>query len=121
MVNKIEVKETVLGTHCWSNCPHEEVKFLQNEHHHDFTIRVSCEVTHDDRDIEFIMLRLVLKRFIWEQYANENPVDYFLVRFGLRSCEIISNEIREHLINTYGDKNWKVNVSEDDVCRGGNW
>jgi 6-pyruvoyl-tetrahydropterin synthase len=117
MANKIEVKETVLGTHCWSNCPHEEVKFLQNEHHHDFTIRVSCEVEHDDRDIEFIMLRITIKKFIEEFYSIKN----YIVRFGSRSCEMISNEIKDELIDRYGDKNWKVNVSEDEVYRGGNW
>lgn len=117
MVNKIEIKETVLGTHSWSNCPFDEVDFLINEHHHDFTIRVSCEVGHDDRDIEFIMLRIELKKFISFTY----PVRNYIIRFGGRSCEMISNEIKEHMIKKYGDKNWKVNVSEDEVYRGGDW
>jgi len=63
---KIQVKENVLGTHYWSKCPHKEVSFLKNEHHHDFWIRVECEVTHDDREIEFLMLRIWLQKHVIE-------------------------------------------------------
>ena len=114
---KIEIKEIVLGTHYWEDCPFDEVVFLRNEHHHDFTIFVSCDVEHNDRDIEFIMLRIWLKKFIKNTYMVDNEI----VRFCGRSCEMISSEIKEALIKQYSDKNWKVSVSEDGIYKGGDW
>ena len=115
---KIEIKHTVLGTHQWSNCPHEDVSFLRNEHHHDFTIRVSTEVVHDDRDIEFIMLRIDLMQILATTFINQN----YIVKFENRSCEMISNDIRKELIKRYkGNYDFKVSVSEDETYRGGDW
>jgi hypothetical protein len=116
-MNKIEVREIVLGVHNWSNCPHKEVDFLTYPHHHDFVIRVSCEVDHNDRDVEFIMLRIWVKKFIKNRYNIKDEIVYF----GSRSCEMISDDITKGLIETYGEKKWKVNVSEDDIQRGGQW
>lgn len=116
-MSKIKIKEVVLGTHCWENCPHEEVKFLRNEHHHDFQIFVEAEVDHDDRDIEFIKLRIWLKKYIKANYNIEHEI----IRFGSRSCEMISQEITDALIKDFGDKKWKVSVSEDGTYTGGEW
>jgi len=114
---KIKIREIILGTHCWKKCPFEIVSFLRNEHHHDFHIFIEAEVKHDDRDIEFIMLRIWLKKFIKFNYKIQDEI----YRFGSRSCEMISKEIKEALIKDYGYKNWKVSVSEDNVYTGGEW
>ncbi len=114
---KVEIKHTVLGTHKWSACPFDEVKFLRNEHHHDFTIRVETEVKHDDREIEFIKLRIELIKFLKSGYKTINEI----TRFNEKSCEQISNEIKQHLEVVYPTHDFKVNVSEDEVYRGGEW
>lgn len=115
--NKVEFKETVLGTHCWTNCPYEEVAFLKNEHHHDFTFTVSCDVEHNDRDLEFIMLRVALKKFMKGYYKIDNEI----FRFGSRSCEMLSDEVCSFFEEEYGVRNWKVSVSEDGTYKGGKW
>lgn len=114
---KIEIKDKFLGTHYWTGCPYKEVAFLKNEHHHDFYINICCEVKHNDRDIEFIMLRIWLIKFMNKFYLKENEI----FRFSGRSCEMISEDIKKNLIKDFGDKNWKVSVSEDNNYKGGDW
>jgi len=114
---KIEVKHTVLGTHQWSSCPFKEVEFLRNEHHHDFTVRAVLEVNHEDRELEFILVRIELIKAIEKLYPKKNHI----VRFGERSCEMISTEIQRELYLVLGQGNFKVNVSEDETYRGGDW
>ena len=114
---RIKVKEEVLGTHSWSTCPIDAVGFLKNEHHHNFQIHVECKVLHDNRELEFLTLRTHLKKII----AYCFPVRDGIVRFGDRSCEQISNEITKHLVQHYGERDWKVHVYEDNVQAGGKW
>ena len=114
---KIEVTDSFLGTHFWKDCPFEEVAFLKHEHHHDFIVKASCVVVHDDRDIEFLRVRKAIRKFMSSNYVKQ----YEIIRFCGRSCEMISTEITEFLKNTFGDKNWKVSVSEDGNARGGDW
>ena len=115
---KISIKDSFLGTHNWEKCPHEEVSFLRNEHHHNFHIEIQCDVEHNDRAIEFIMLRIWLIKFMKRSYTRQNEI----YRFGSRSCEMLSAEITQALNSHYGeDFNWKVSVSEDNVYKGGNW
>lgn len=111
---KIQVKHVVLGTHQWESCPLKEVEFLKHEHHHDFTIRVVTNVTHDNRMIEFIMLRISLMKIL-ERYPGK-----YIKRFGNSSCEMLSREIAELLKIDYG-QDFKVSVSEDDTYMGGEW
>ena len=57
------------GLHFWQNAP-EEVGFLRQTHRHIFHVRVEVNVTHDDRDIEFIMMKRHLEQFIPEAQAK---------------------------------------------------
>jgi hypothetical protein len=113
---KIEVKHTVLGTHRWTACPHKEVDFLRNEHLHDFTIRASCNVTHTDRQVEFILVRIRIIEYFEMNHARKDSI----YRFGELSCEALSKRIEDHLKRAF-HKNFKVNVSEDETYRGGDW
>ncbi len=114
---KIKFKDTFLGTHYWTDCPHEEVDFLKNEHHHDFVVTVQCTVNHEDRDLEWIMLRCELKKFMRDNYHS----DYEIIRFEGRSCETIAAEICTYFKTKYAKHNWKVSVSEDNIYEGGEW
>ena len=44
------------GKHMWPDAP-AEVGFLRHLHRHLFKVRVEVEVKHDDRDVEFFILK----------------------------------------------------------------
>ena len=120
---QIKVKHIVLGTHNWPDVDKffPEVGFLQYEHHHDFHIYVECNVTHDDREIEFIVLRLELMKIIDNTYPGQ-----YIKKFGSSSCEMIGQVILEQLEKKYRKqkffkkvkRNWKVSVFEDNIQGG---
>ena len=105
-----------MGTHYWPEAS-GDVAFLKHEHHHDFHIYVECDVKDNNRQIEFLRLRIYLKKLITYLY----PVQNGIVRFQESSCEMISETIQKHLIKSYGNLNWKVYVSEDGIQTGGIW
>jgi hypothetical protein len=92
------------GTHNWPNCPYEDVKFLRDPHRHIFHVKAYKEVTHADRDIEFIRLKREIQQYLYQEYfvAKEN---YHIL--GAKSCEMIALE----LISKF--KLSKCDVSED--------
>jgi len=57
------------GFHCWPAAP-EEVAFLRDRHRHRFHWKVWWNVTHHDRDKEFILLQRAVAKSISEQQAN---------------------------------------------------
>ena len=112
---RIKVKHIVLGTHNWPGAEEHfpEVGFLKHEHHHDFHIYVECDVEHHDREIEFIMLRIEIMKFLDLQYDGS-----YIKKFGARSCEMIASETLQYLKGIYGDRNWEVSVFEDNIQGG---
>ena len=112
---RIRVKHVVLGTHNWPSAGEvfPEVRFLQHEHHHDFHIWAECDVNHDDREIEFIMLRVELMKII-----DINWTGKYIKKFGPSSCEMIGKEILTALEKKYGSRNWKIEVYEDAIQGG---
>ena len=109
---RIKVKHVVLGTHNWPNAEEvfPEVGFLSHEHHHDFNISVECDVNHHDREIEFIMLRVELMKFIDQKWPGK-----YIKKFGPFSCEQIGQVIQTHMENIYGMRNWTIEVFEDNI------
>ena len=87
------------ATHCWPGAT-APVAFLQNEHRHIFKISARAEVSHNDRDIEFITLKEIIQKFCDEQWAGRD--------IGSTSCE----DIAETLLNAF-DEIDSVTVSED--------
>jgi len=81
----------------------DDVAFLRNEHRHIFHFKIYCQVESDDREIEFIRF----KRWI-EQYINELDKD-----LDIKSCEMISNCIAEHIQLNYPNRKIIIEVSED--------
>lgn len=80
----------VEGLHCWPECPYEEVKYLRDPHRHVFHIKATKKVTHDDRDVEFIMLKHKIEDYFYEKYFDS---DLRLMNFGSMSCEMIAKEL----------------------------
>jgi hypothetical protein len=77
------------GTHSWPGCPFEEVAYLRDPHRHVFHIKAYKEVSHNDRDVEFIMLKHQI-RLHFLQYSQP---EFNLCVFGAKSCEMIATEL----------------------------
>jgi hypothetical protein len=81
----------------------EDVSFLGYPHRHIFHFRVSIQVFHDDRDIEFIQF----KRWLENLYsANTLQLDY-------KSCEMIADDLNTQIENKYPGREVWIEVSED--------
>ena len=110
MVEKkyIYVKFAKEGIHCYpeagTNKNLEDVSFLQYPHRHMFHFSVMIEVTHDNRDIEFIQL----KRYC-EGLYNDG-----VLQLNSKSCEMIATELADTLEKKYPGRDISVDVSEDD-------
>ena len=94
----------VEGLHSWPNCPFKEVQYLCDPHRHVFHIKANKKVTHDDRDVEFIMLKHMIETYLYDVYFDGNP---HLLNFKNMSCEMIA----KNLITKFNLT--KCEVSED--------
>ena len=86
----------------------ERIKFLESMHRHMFKVEVKISVTHDDRELEFFLVKWALNEFI-----NSVNMDY-------KSCEMMAHEIiDDFLIPNYGqNRYYEVTVSEDGESDG---
>lgn len=93
------------GIHCWPDADkHKGVEFLQHPHRHIFHFYVKMEVTHDDREVEFILF----KRWLENLYTEKTLIlDY-------KSCEMIANDLIEQVSKIYTNRDITVSVFEDD-------
>jgi hypothetical protein len=82
-----------------------DVSFLANPHRHIFHFRVSIDVYHNDRDIEFIQF----KRWLESLYTGEQNC----LRLDYKSCEMIADELYVQIANRYPDRDVIISVSED--------
>ena len=94
-------REEVEGFHRWPDAP-DEVAFLRNEHRHIFGVRVDVRVSHDDRDVEFIIGRRALGL-----YLSQIPPS------GTESCEMIARRVRNYFAEVHGWTVVRVEVDED--------
>jgi hypothetical protein len=66
------------GFHRWPDAP-AEVAFLRDRHRHEFHVKAYRTVTHDNRDIEFILLKRHIAQVISltqsDAYCKANDVD----------------------------------------------
>jgi hypothetical protein len=79
------------------------VSFLGYPHRHIFHFRVRVSVTHNDRDIEFIMFKRELEALYNDQL--------FLLDF--KSCEMIAEDLIDYISKQYPGRYIEVGVSED--------
>jgi hypothetical protein len=81
----------------------DDVSFLGYPHRHMFHFRVSIQVWHDDREIEFIQFSRWLQRLFSEDVMT---LDY-------KSCEMIADEMFAHIDQKYPGREVTIEVSED--------
>src|SRR5882672_2854906 len=81
------------GIHCWPACPFEEVSYLRDPHRHIFHITAYKEVCHDDRDVEFIMLKHGIEQFLDIKYPPAQP--NLCAQLGATSCEMLARQLME--------------------------
>lgn len=96
------------GIHCWPEAP-EEVKFLRDPHRHIFEVVIEMQVFHDDREVEFIMLKHKVNKWL-DVHKDNNGV----WQMGRMSCEQVAEQLIELLESKYGKGRWiAVSVYED--------
>ena len=81
------------------------VAFLANPHRHIFHFRVSIDVWHNDRDIEFIQF----KRWLEALYSGANTV----LALDYKSCEMIADDLYLQIAARYPNRCVIIEVSED--------
>lgn len=95
------------GIHCYPAAGTElnlqDVSFLAYPHRHIFHFKVSIDVFHNDRDIEFIQF----KRWLESLYTTSTlQLDY-------NSCEMIADDLYIQIASKYPNRNVTISISED--------
>jgi hypothetical protein len=98
---QIFVKTQFVGYHSWKDAP-DEVGFLRNEHRQDFHVKAIIPVSHEDRQLEFFMVKNRMDSFIAH---NLSGLDM--------SCETFASTIGLWLVNLYHLPSVIVEVDED--------
>lgn len=101
-VKTIFVKFQKEGIHKYPDAP-EGVEFLRHPHRHMFHFEVELEVFHDDRDIEFILLKRELEALYDEKTLQ---LDY-------KSCEMMSDDLAAYIQEKYPNRHLTIEISED--------
>ena len=106
----IKVRTQFEGFHFYPNASEidKRITFLEVPHRHMFHVEVKIGVTHDDRELEFFLVKWALQEFI--QNGDQNH----------KSCEMIAKDIlHNHLMPDYGDERYyEIVVSEDGESDG---
>ena len=82
-----------------------DVSFLASPHRHIFHFRVSIDVFHNDRDIEFIQF----KRWLESLYSGNNTV----LALDWKSCEMIADDLYTQIAARYPERAVWIEVAED--------
>jgi hypothetical protein len=82
-----------------------DVSFLASPHRHIFHFRISIDVFHNDRDIEFIQF----KRWVEGLYSGNQSV----LQLDYKSCEMIADDLYIQIANRYPGRCVTIEVSED--------
>lgn len=111
---KIFVQFQKEGIHCYpaaatdprlNTAGEYDVSFLANPHRHIFHFRVSIDVFHSDRDIEFIQF----KRWCESLYSGSSSV----LELDWKSCEMIADDLYLQIAAQYPGRAVTIEVSED--------
>jgi hypothetical protein len=103
MVSFIKVQFDFEGFHLYDGAP-KEVEFLKHLHRHLFNVRVSIQVKHDDRELEFFIVRRELIDMINKLYPEKI----------VGSCEMVAKDLYHYIKRNYGHERLvKVEVYED--------
>lgn len=80
------------STHKWEACPFKEVAYLKDLHRHMFHICCKKQVAHSDRDIEIIMMKHSILKYLKSKYPES---------LGPMSCEMLAEELVSHFGLSY--------------------
>jgi hypothetical protein len=87
-----------------------DVSFLASPHRHIFHFRVSIDVFHNDRDIEFIQF----KRWLENLYSGTGPYnENRVLELNYKSCEMIADDLYLQIAGRYPGRAVTIEVSED--------
>jgi hypothetical protein len=118
--SSIKVHTTFEGVHFYPGAP-ELVKDLQSPHRHVFHVRFQVEVFHEDREIEFFLLKHDIEKSISSCLGSDSTFyGNAVIYLGACSCEMIAQKIYDSLAKKYDLNKRKViiSVSEDDNNEG---
>lgn len=77
MLKTIYVRTSFVGFHKWETAP-QEVSFLRDLHRHIFNVKVTLQVSHSDRDVEFFLLKkdvdFIISSFVYADWLNAKLV-----------------------------------------------
>ena len=90
---KIFVTTQFAGLHRWKDAP-EEVSFLREYHRHMFHVRFEVEVSEEDREIEFILLKKELNRLVEILFVG-TKLDASCETIARRICDFMTRERRQ--------------------------
>lgn len=82
----IKISTQFESIHQYSDAP-DEVAFLRHPHRHVFHVIAQIEVYHDDRELEFIIVKRDLERFIARRFNALQGA----------SCEMVATTIYDYL------------------------
>ena len=82
-----------------------DVSHLGFRHMHYFNFKVWVQVTHENRQIEFIQMR----RWIEDLYSKG------ILELDNQSCEMMSDALYEKLIDRYPGMEIKIDISEEGI------
>jgi hypothetical protein len=92
----------------------DDVSFLGYPHRHMFHFRVSIEVFHDDREIEFIQFSRWLQRLYSVGTDNQaSEAEHTVLALDYKSCEMIADELFTQIDKKYPGREVHIEVSED--------
>jgi hypothetical protein len=80
-----------------------DVSFLGYPHRHTFHFKVQIQVTHNDRDIEFIQF----KRWLENLYKDD------VLQLDYKSCEMIADDLYLQINDKYPGRFVVIDVAED--------
>jgi len=94
MKTNIIIKLQIEATHNWPGVVKEagleNVQFLKDEHRHIFYITCKKEVVHADRQVEIILFKRNVLKYLRDRYFSDEK-GYHV--FGSMSCEMIATEL----------------------------
>lgn len=98
------------GIHCYPDAP-DAVDYLRHPHRHMFHFKVTMEVFHDDREVEFIMFKHELESL----YKEESNILYIdtVLRLNNQSCEMLAVNLGKYIETHYPCRAYRIEVSED--------
>ena len=103
MKTYIKVKNSFEGFHTYKDAP-DCVSFLRNPHRHIFYVTTKISVTHDDRELEFFIVKNRIEDLLCD----------VVYELGINmSCEQIAKLLIQKLQVIYGERYYQVEVSED--------